>query len=161
MGARGYRAPRANLIANGKKTDLTLYPGYLLNKNLLSQSVRNPTRLTTLSFSHERFITHLPILAGLSPREAVRPPKWLNNWSSLWRSSSKRLMSKGLSSPSTGRRRLFTTSSKVIVSLTTKEKNVWREGHQRFTKCLRPLASLKPLRFLEIAIAFRISARSK
>ena len=70
-------------------------------------------------------------------------------------------MSKGFSSPNTKRRKLLTTSSKVIVSSPTKKKKVWREGRQWRTKCLRPLVSLKPSRFLEIATAFRISGRSR
>ena len=46
-------------------------------------------------------------------------------------------------------------------SLPMEKKNVWRVGHQRCTKYLRPLASRKPSRFLEIATDFRISARFK
>ena len=38
MGTRGYWAPQVNSIANGKKIDLTPYPGNSLNRNLLSQS---------------------------------------------------------------------------------------------------------------------------
>ena len=80
MGAKGYWAPRASLIANGKKTDLTPYLENSLNKNLLSQSAKNPAHLTALSFSRERFMTLLPILADFPLGEAVRPPKWLNSW---------------------------------------------------------------------------------
>ena len=161
MGAKGYWAPQANLIARGKKTDLTPYPGNSLNKNLLSQSVKNPAHLIALSFSQERFMTHLPILAGFPPEEAIRLPKWLKSLSSTSRSSLERLISKGFSSPSTGRRKLLTTSSKVIVSSSTEKKNMWRDGHQRCTKCLRPLPYLKPSRFLKIATDFKIPARSK
>ena len=155
MEARGYWAPWANLIDNGKKTNLTPYPGKLLNINLLSQSARNPTHLTAFSFSLERFITHLPILASFPIGEIVRQPKWPNNLSSTSRSSSVILMSKGFSSLNNGRRKLLTTSSKLIVISPTEKKKVWRKGQQRRTKCLRPLASLKLLKFLEIAIAFR------
>ena len=75
MGAKGHWAPWANLIAKGKKTDLTPYSGNSLNKNLLSQSARNLARLTALSFSRERFMTYLPILVGFLLGEAVRPLK--------------------------------------------------------------------------------------
>ena len=160
MGVKGYWAPRASLIAKGKKIDLTPYSGNSLNKNLLSQSAKNPACLTALSFSQERFMTHLPILAGFPLREVVHPPKWLNSLSSTSRFSLERLMSKGFSSPNTGRRKLLTTSSKVIVSSPTEKKKVWREGNQRRTKCLRPLASLKPSRLREIATNFRMLARS-
>ena len=106
-------------------------------------------------------MTHLSILAGFPPGEVVRPPKWLNNLSSTSKSLSERLMLKGFSSSNIGRRKLLTKSSKVIVSSPTKKKNVWREGHQWRTKCLRPLVSLKPSRFLEIATVFRIPTRSR
>ena len=148
MGAKGYWASRASLIDKGKKTDLTPYSRNSLNKNLLSQRARNPARLTTLSFSRERFMTHLPILASFPSREAIRLPKWLNSLSSTSRSSLERLMSKGFSSPNTGMRKLSTPSSKVIVSSPIEKKNVWREGHQQHTKCLRPLASLKTFKVL-------------
>ena len=160
MEAKGYWAPQASLIAKGKKIDLTTYLRNSLNKNLQSQNAKNLARLTALSFSQERFMTHLPILAGFPPREAVRPPKWLNSLSSISRFSLERLMSKGFSSPNTGRRKLLTISSNVIVSSPTKKKKVWREGNQRRTKCLRPLASLKPSRLRKIATNFRILARS-
>ena len=63
------------LQANGKKVDLIPYPGNSLNRNLLSQNARNPTHLTSLSFSCERLITHLLILVGFPPGEAVCLPK--------------------------------------------------------------------------------------
>ena len=106
-------------------------------------------------------MTHLPILAGFPLGEAVLPPKWLNSLSSTSRSSLERLMSKGFSSPNIGRRKLLTTSSKVIVSSPAKKKKMWREGHQRRTKCLRPLVSLKASRFQEIAIDLRIPTSSR
>ena len=65
-------------------------------------------------------------------------------------------MSKGFSSPSTGRRKLLTTSSKVTVNLPKEKRKVCKVGHQQHTRCLRPLASLKTSRFLEIATTFRI-----
>ena len=138
MGAKGHWAPWASLIAKGKNTNLTPYSGNSLNKNLLSQSARNLARLTALSFSRERFMTYLPILVGFLLGEAVRPLKWLKSLSSTSRSSLERLISKGFSSPNTGRRRLLTTSSKVMVSSPIEKKNVWREGHQRHAKCLNP-----------------------
>ena len=161
MGARGYWSPQAKLITNGKRANLIPYLGNLLNRNLLNQNVRNPARLTSLSFSRERLITHLPILADFPPGEAVHPPKWVNNFSSTLRSSTERLMSKGFSSPSIGRRKLLTTSSKVTVNSPKEKRKVCRAGHQRHTRCLRPLASLKSSRFLEIATAFRILTRSR
>jgi len=127
MGANGYWAPRANLIARGKKIDLTLYLGNSLNNNLLSQSSKNPARLTTLSFSQEKFMTHLPILADFPLEEAIRPPKWLKSLSSTTRSSLKRLMSKEFSSLNTGRRKLLTTSLQSDSKLTNgKEESVKR-----------------------------------
>ena len=141
--------------------DLIPYPGNSLNRNLLSHNVRNPACLTALFFSWEKVITHLPILVGFPLKEVVRPPKWLKSLFSISRSSLERLISKGFSMPNTGRRKLLTTSSKVMVSSPIEKKNVWREGHQRHTKCLRPLASLKPSRFLEIATNFRIQPCSK
>ena len=112
------------LQANGKKVDLIPYPGNSLNRNLLSQNTWKLARLTSLSFSRKRVITHLPILAGLPPGEAVRPPKWLTNLFSTSRSSSKRLISKGSSSQNTERRKLLTTSSRVIVNPPTQKKKV-------------------------------------
>ena len=44
--------------------DLIPYPRNSLNRNLLSYNARNPPYLTVLSFSRERFVTHLPIMAG-------------------------------------------------------------------------------------------------
>ena len=141
--------------------DLIPYPGNSLNRNLLSHNVRNPACLTALFFSWERVITHLPILASFPPEEVIRPPKWLKSLFLISRSSLERLISKGFSSPNIGRRKLLTTSSKVMVSSPTEKKNVWKEGHQRHTKCLRPLVSLKPSKFLKIATDFRIPIRSK
>ena len=68
MGAKGYRALWTNLIAGGKKIDLFPYSRNLLNKNLLSHSVRNPACLTVLPYSRERFMTHLLIMASFPPR---------------------------------------------------------------------------------------------
>ena len=161
MGAKGYWAPQANLITRGKKADLISYSWNSLNRNLLRHCVRNPAHLTALSFSRERFMTHLPILVGFplgrSGTSAKVTEKFVFNFNIL----AGKAISKGFSSPNTGRRKLLTTSSKVIVSSPTKKKNVWRKGHQWCTKCLRPLVSLKHLRFLKIAIDFRISGRSK
>ena len=143
MGARRYLIPRANLIP---------LPGNSLNRNLLNHSTKNLAYLTDLSFSLERVATHFPILAGLPPKETVHPPKCLKSRSSTVRTSTKSWMSKGLLSPNTRKRKLLTTSSRVMVSSPIEKKNVCQEGDQRGTRCLRPLPSLKPSKFLEISI---------
>ena len=54
--------------------------------------------------------------------------KGLNSLSSTSRSSLERLMSKGFSSPNAGRRKLLTTSSKVIVSSPMEKKMCEKKG---------------------------------
>ena len=124
MGARGYWAPLANLIERGKNVELIPYPKNSLKRNLLNHSVRNPACLTILSFSCERVATHLPILTGFPLKEVACPPKRLKSQSSTLRSSPERLISKGFSSPNIGRRKLLTTSSKVMVSSPMEKKNI-------------------------------------
>ena len=70
-------------------------------------------------------------------------------------------MSKGLSSPNIERRKLLTISSRAMVNSPTEKKNMCREGDQWHTRCLRPLVSLKPSKFLVIATNFKIPAHSK
>lgn len=105
--------------------------------------------------------THLPILAGLPLEEAVLPSKCLKIHSSTLKSLTESWMSKGFSSPNTRRRKLLTTSFKLMVSSPTEKKIVWREWDLWRTRCLRPLATLKPSRFLEMATDFRIPTSSK
>ena len=128
---------------------------------MLNHRARNLACWTDLSFSLERVATHFPILTSLPSEEAVRLLKCLKSHSSTVRSSAKSWMSKGLSSPITGRRKLLTTPSKVMVSSPIEKKNMCREGDQRHTRCIRPLASLKPSKFLDITTDFRIPACSK
>ena len=119
--------PQAILIAKGKNADLIPYLGNSPNKNVLNYNAMNPTCLIDFS-SLERALTYLPILANLPPGEAICPPKCLNNFSSTTRSSTESWMLKGLSSPNIGSKKVFTTSSKVIVSspikIKKKKKNI-------------------------------------
>ena len=147
-------------IAKGKNIDLTPYSENSPYKNLLNHSAMNPAYLTDLS-SLKRALTHLPILAGLPLGEAVRPPKCMNNFSSTTRSPTENWMLKGLSFPNIRSRKVFTISSKVTIRSPTEKKNVWKEGDQRQTKCLSPLTSRKPSKFLVIVIDFRMPAHSR
>lgn len=70
-------------------------------------------------------------------------------------------MLKGLSFPNIGSRKVFTTSSRVTISSPLEKKNVWREGDQCRTKCLNPLTSWKPSRFLVLATDFRTPTHSR
>ena len=151
--------PRVIQIAKGKNTDLILYPGNSLNRNLLNHNAMNIACLTDFSLS-ESALTHLPILASLPSGEVVCPPKCLNNFSLTTRSSVESWMFKGLSSPNISRD-VLTMSSRVIMSSSTKKKNVWREGDQWGTKCLNPLKLRKPSKFLVLATDFRILACTK
>ena len=132
-----------------------------MKRNFLNHSAKNPTCLTDLSFSLERVATHFPILVGLPPKEAIHPPKCLNSHSSTVRSPVESWMSKGPSSPNIERGKLLTTSFRVMVSSPIEKKNLCREGDQQCTRCLRPLASLNPSKFLEIATDFRIPMHSR
>ena len=49
----------------------------------------------------------------------------------------------------------------IIISSPIEKKNVWRKGDQHQTKCLSPLISRKPSRFLVITTDFRTPARSR